>query len=99
MLMLLRLRGEIYSHDYLLDCEKAEASYRGAMAVASELGMSPIMAQSHLGLGTLYRRTGQRDVASMHLGVALGMFREMDMTWWLEKAEAELAAACDGKRG
>jgi hypothetical protein len=42
----------------------------------------------HLGLGKLYRRTRQRDQAVRHLTTATTMYREMDMTYWLEQAEA-----------
>jgi hypothetical protein len=45
----------------------------------------------HLGLGTLYRRTGDQAKAQEHLTTAAMMYREMGMTFWLEKADAELA--------
>ena len=47
----------------------------------------------HLGLGNLWRRTGKREQAQEHLTTATTMSREMGMTYWLEKAEAELGAA------
>ena len=59
------------------------------MALAEELGMRPLVAHCHLGLGKLYRRTGKREQGHEHLGTALTMYREMDMPFWLEKAEAE----------
>ena len=37
-----------------------------------------------------YRRTGKRDLAQEHLTTAMSLYREMGMTYWLEKAEAEL---------
>lgn len=52
--------------------------------------MRPLVAHCHLGLGKLYRRTGQRDRAQEHLTTSTTMYREMGMTYWLEKAEAEL---------
>jgi hypothetical protein len=45
---------------------------------------------SHLGLGTLYHRTDRRDQAREHLTTATAMYRDMGMTYWLEKAEAEM---------
>ena len=63
-----------------------------AMALASELGMRPLVAHCHLGVGKLYRRTGKRDQAQEHLTTATTMYREMDMRFWLEKAEPELRA-------
>ena len=44
----------------------------------------------HFGLGKLYRRTGKREQAQEHLTTATTMYREMGMTYWLEKAEAEM---------
>ena len=46
-----------------------------------------------MGLGKLYRRTGDRAKAAEHLTIAATMYREMDMGFWLEKAEAELGPA------
>ncbi len=40
------------------DAEKAESRYRQALTLAEELGMRPLVAHCHLGLGKLYRRTG-----------------------------------------
>ena len=52
---------------------------------------APLVAHCHLGLGKLYQRTGDRAKAEEHLTTATTMYREMGMTFWLEKAEAELA--------
>ena len=61
------------------------------MALASELGMRPLLAHCHLGLGKLHRRTGQREQAHAHLTAATTMYREMAMAFWLAQTEAELA--------
>ena len=37
-----------------------------------------------------YRRTGKRVRAREHLTTATTMYREMEMRFWLEQAEAEL---------
>ena len=52
--------------------------------------MGPLLARCHLGLGKLYRRTGDGVKAQEHLTTAATMYREMDMGFWLEKAEAEI---------
>jgi class 3 adenylate cyclase/tetratricopeptide (TPR) repeat protein len=70
----------------------AEGHYRMALALAKNGGMRPLVAHCHLGLGKLYRRTGKRDQAQEHLTTATTMYREMDMRFWLEKAEAEMGA-------
>jgi len=88
----LRLLGEIASHRDPPDVGKAESDYRQALALADELGMRPLVARCHLGLGTLYRRKGWWQQAQDHLTTATSMFREMDMRFWLEQAEAEMAA-------
>ena len=67
-----------------------EGYYREALALADELGMRPLVAHCHLGLGKLYARTGKREQAQEHLTTATAMYREMDMRFWLEQAEAEL---------
>jgi hypothetical protein len=36
------------------------------------------------------RRTDKREQAREHLGTAMTMYREMGMTYWLEKADAEM---------
>jgi hypothetical protein len=58
------------------------------MIVATELGMRPLVAHCHLGLGKLYGRTGDRAKADEHLTTATAMYRQMGMNFWLEKAEA-----------
>jgi tetratricopeptide (TPR) repeat protein len=85
----LRLLGEVAARRDPSDVDEATAHYRGAIGLAHELGMRPLAAHCHLGLGSLYRRTGQRQEAQEHLAIAATMYREMDMRFWLEKAEAE----------
>ena len=41
-----------------MPAEDAEGYYREALALASQLGMRPLVAHCHLGLGTLASRTG-----------------------------------------
>jgi tetratricopeptide (TPR) repeat protein len=86
----LQLLGEIGSRRDPPDREAAETNYAQALALATELGMRPLVAHCHLGLGKLYRRTKQQE-AEEHLATATTMYREMDMQFWLEQAEAELA--------
>jgi len=65
----------------------AAAHYGAAMSLASELEMRPLVAHCHFGLGRLYRRTGKPEQAQEHLTTATAMYREMGMTYWLEKLE------------
>jgi tetratricopeptide (TPR) repeat protein len=86
----LRLLGEIAAHEDPLDIGKAEDHCRQALALAEELGMRPLIAHCHVGLGKLYRRIGSRQQAKEHLTAGTAMMREMEMGFWLERAEAEL---------
>jgi len=86
----LRLLGEIVRHQPAPNVETAGRHYHDALALVTELGMRPLVAHCHLGLGKLYRRTGKREQAHEHLTTATTMYREMGMTYWLEQAEAEL---------
>jgi tetratricopeptide (TPR) repeat protein len=87
----LRLLGDIATHRDPPEVEEAEASYRQAMALASELGMRPLLAHCHLGLGTLYAKTGPREQAHAELAAAVELYRAMEMAFWLPQAEATLA--------
>jgi tetratricopeptide (TPR) repeat protein len=86
----MRLFGEIEAHRDPPEAEKADECYRDAIAIAEELRMRPLIAHCHLGLGKLYKRTKKQDKAQEHLTVATTMFRQMDMSFWVEKAEAEM---------
>jgi tetratricopeptide (TPR) repeat protein len=86
----LRLLGEIAAHQALPEIEPAAHHYRQALALAEELGMRPLVAHCHLGLGTLYAKTGQREQARAELSTAIEMYRAMEMTFWLPQAEAAL---------
>jgi hypothetical protein len=52
--------------------------------------MRPLVAHCHLGLGRLSGRTGNRGRAHEHLTTATTMYGEMGMTYWRERAEAEV---------
>ncbi len=53
--------------------------------------MCPLQAHCHLGLGTLYAKTGQREQARTELSTAIEMYHAMEMTFWLPQAETALA--------
>jgi len=89
----LRLLGEIAAQRQPPDAEAAVAAYRQAMTLADELGMRPLAAHCHLGLGTLFARTGRLEQARAEISVAMTLYRAMDMTFWLSRAEAALMPA------
>jgi predicted ATPase/class 3 adenylate cyclase len=83
--------GVVQAHADPPDAEQAESYYQQALALAEELGMRPLVAHCHLGLGTLYARTGRHEQARAELSAAIDFYRAMDMTFWLPQAEAALA--------
>jgi tetratricopeptide (TPR) repeat protein len=87
----LRLLGEIAIRRDPPDVAPAEEHYQQALALADELGMRPLQAHCHLGLGTLYAKIGEREQARVALAAAIALYRAMDMTFWLPQAEAALA--------
>jgi hypothetical protein len=87
----LRLLGEIAAHRNPPDVDTAAAHYRHALTLAAELGMRPLQAHCHRGLGTLYAATGQREPARHALVTAIALYRSMEMTFWMPQTEAALA--------
>jgi tetratricopeptide (TPR) repeat protein len=86
-----RLLGEVARRRQPPGVEQAAAHYRQALALADELGMRPLQAHCHLGLGMLYAATGQREQARAELTTAIELYRAMEMTFWMPQAEATLA--------
>jgi class 3 adenylate cyclase/tetratricopeptide (TPR) repeat protein len=87
----LRLLGEIAAHDDPPDVESADTHYQQALTLAEEVGMRPLQAHCHHGLGTLYSQIGRTEQARAELSTAIALYRDMDMTFWLPEAEATLA--------
>jgi Tetratricopeptide repeat len=90
------LLGDVATHPDQFDPVTAEAHYRQALTRAEPRGMRPLVAHCHLGLGKLYRRTGKREQAQEHLTTATTMYRDMDMAFWLEQAEAAMRELAGG---
>jgi tetratricopeptide (TPR) repeat protein len=77
------LLGDIASRHDRPDVATAEAHYGAAMALASALGMRPLAAHCHLGLGTLYTKIGRLEHARAEISTAIDLYRAMQMTFWL----------------
>jgi tetratricopeptide (TPR) repeat protein len=58
-----------------------------AMALATALDMRPLVAHCRQALAALCRRAGTSGEAGEHLAAATEMYREMDMSAWLEPGE------------
>jgi class 3 adenylate cyclase/tetratricopeptide (TPR) repeat protein len=87
----LHLLGEIAAHGDPPEVAPAISSYRQALSLTEELGMRPLQAHCHRGLGTLYARIGQPEQARTALSAAIDLYRAMDMTFWMPQTEAALA--------
>jgi tetratricopeptide (TPR) repeat protein len=92
----LRLFGEIASQGTPPDVAAAATHYRAAIALASELGMRPLVAHCHAGLGELLYRAGDRAKAEPHLATAATTYRALGMSLWLARAESARGAAPSG---
>ena len=68
----LRLLGEIHAHRQRPEMRVApQPPTVQALALAEALGMRPLQAHCHRGLGTLYATTGQREQARAALATAM----------------------------
>jgi tetratricopeptide (TPR) repeat protein len=88
----LRALGEVALAQEPPDAGRAEGAFRQASVLAGELGMRPLVAHCHLGLGTLYRRTRDRARAEEHLTLARDAFSDMAMELWAARARRELGS-------
>jgi tetratricopeptide (TPR) repeat protein len=86
-----RLLGEVARRRQPPDIDQAATHYRQALTLAAEVGMRPLQAHCHLGLGTLFAKAGQAEQARAELSTALEMYQAMAMTFWLPQTEAALA--------
>jgi DNA-binding SARP family transcriptional activator len=84
----LKLLGEIAAHRDPPAAADAEQYYREALGLAEQLGMRPLAARCHLGLGAMYRRGRRDSLATTHLRTATEMLQSMGMNLWLGQAEA-----------
>ena len=60
------------------------------MVVASELGMDPLLAHCHLGIGTGHGRANRGEQAREHIAKAAGLYRSLEMPFWTREAERAL---------
>jgi tetratricopeptide (TPR) repeat protein len=75
------LLGESTARQASPEVASAVGHYRQALALAEELGMRPLQAHCHHGLGTLYAAVGQQEQAGTALTTATEMYRAMEMTF------------------
>jgi tetratricopeptide (TPR) repeat protein len=85
------LQGHEYSCFACPDQRGFRLCLQQALALATELGMRPLQAHCHCGLGTLYQQMGRVEQARAELSAAIDLYRNMEMAFWLPQAEATLA--------
>jgi len=72
------------------DSEAGTNAFHQALVLAREAGMRPLLAHCYFGLSQVFGRTAKSQEQHEHLRAATTMYRDMQMRFWLEKAEAEL---------
>ena len=72
------------------DSDAAFATLAEAAATVSELAIRPLVAHCHFAYARLYGTRARAAEASEQRASAIALYREMGMTYWLEKAEREM---------
>jgi len=62
--------------------EPALTAYRASIGIAGALGMRPVLAHCHSGLGRVYERYGRGDEARSSKAEAEAVYRELGMVSW-----------------
>jgi tetratricopeptide (TPR) repeat protein len=87
----LRVLGEIAAQRDPLVSDEAATYYQQALTLADALGMRPLVAHCHYGLGSLYAKISRWDAARGELSAAIELYRAMEMAFWLPQAQATVA--------
>jgi tetratricopeptide (TPR) repeat protein len=78
----LRLLGESRSRLTPADWSSADAAFAESLALATALGMRPLIAHCHAGLSRSQRLLGKDVAGEEHARVAAAMFEDMGMRLW-----------------
>ena len=70
------------------DWNRVEAHMQESLRMAEERGERPQLAIGCFRLAEIMHKKGDLDAAHDQLNQATTLFREMEMTWWAEQAEA-----------
>jgi tetratricopeptide (TPR) repeat protein len=85
---IVKLFGDIALHRDPPKIVQAEEQYRRAFALSKELGMKPLQAHCHLGLGYVFRAGRSLDKARAEFASAAGLYDSMRMDFWMGRADA-----------
>ena len=75
---------------------EAQTVYGQALALATALGMRPLVAHCHAGLAVLYAQADRHAQADEHAALSTALYTEMEMPYWQRAMEGEFAAAQKG---
>jgi DNA-binding SARP family transcriptional activator len=67
--------------------DAADDELRHALDIARMRALRPLSAHCHVGLARISQRRDKYDDAREHLGTAITMYREMEMPYWVRRAE------------
>ena len=62
--------------------------YLDSLRLAKKLGMLPLIAHCHLGLGRSHLNAGNYKDANLQLKDATNLYRKLNMNFWLSQAQA-----------
>lgn len=82
--------GKILGHGP--ESAAALQAYQAAIAIAPELGMRPLVAHCHLGMGQSHQAIRHLSEAKAMFLQATELYRQMDMQFYLQQAEEALNA-------
>jgi hypothetical protein len=89
---LMCLLGDIAVHADGFDAAESTNHYMDALTLAEPRHMRPLIAHCHAGLANVYRRKDEPEREREHFATAAAMYQKMGMTYWLERARAELSS-------
>jgi tetratricopeptide (TPR) repeat protein len=84
----LRLQADVAASRASPAHDVAHERFGEALALARALEMRPLEARCHLGLAALHHAHGRADEARAAADRATQMFRDLEMGYWLARAEA-----------
>ena len=85
----LHLLGEVVARRAPEDPRAADDAFGQASVLAEELSMRPLLAHCLVSRARLDRQTGRTESARQLFEAGIEAFRELDMPFWLDQAEAE----------
>jgi class 3 adenylate cyclase/tetratricopeptide (TPR) repeat protein len=88
----LRLLADVAAQGEPAQFDAAAVRYADVIAIATELGLRPLLARSQLGLAQVLRRAGRLDEAEEQLARAVVLFSDLGMWTWLDRSEPDLRA-------